>query len=409
MTAEKETFFVALDIGTSKIVTMIGKLNDEDAIEVVGFGQSESFGLKRGVVVNIDATVESIKKSLEEAELMAGYKIEKVWTGIAGGHIKSFNSTGMVAVREKEVSQSDIDRVVETATAINIPSDQQILHVLPQEFIVDGQEGIRQPIGMSGVRLEVRVHIITGAVSAAQNIIKCIRRCGVEADQLILQSLASANAILSEDEKQLGTVLLDIGGGTTDIIIFSGGSIKHTGVIPIAGDQVTNDIAMTLRTPTYDAEQIKLRYGVCKQSLLIDKEEIDVPGIGDRPNRTLSKASLAQVIEPRIEELFSMVAGVIKDSGFDELLSSGVVLTGGTAMLQGAGALGEDIFFRQVRIATPKYSGNLKELLSNPRYSTAIGLLLEAKDHTETTKKNYGGFTFKNMFYRFKSWIDGNF
>ena len=307
---------------------MIGKLNDEGTIEVVGFGQSESFGLKRGVVVNIDATVESIKKSLEEAELMAGYKIEKVWTGIAGSHIKSFNSTGMVAVREKEVSQSDIDRVVETATAINIPSDQQILHVLPQEFIVDGQEGIRQPIGMSGVRLEVRVHIITGAVSAAQNIIKCIRRCGVEADHLILQSLASANAILSEDEKQLGTVLLDIGGGTTDIIIFSGGSIKHTGVIPIAGDQVTNDIAMTLRTPTYDAEQIKLRYGVCKQSLLIDKEEIDVPGIGDRPNRTLSKASLAQVIEPRIEELFSMVSGVIKDSGFDELLSSGVVLTG---------------------------------------------------------------------------------
>ena len=345
MSVEKETFFVALDIGTSKIVTMIGKLNDEGTIEVVGFGQSESFGLKRGVVVNIDATVESIKKSLEEAELMAGYKIEKVWTGIAGSHIKSFNSTGMVAVREKEVSQSDIDRVVETATAINIPSDQQILHVLPQEFIVDGQEGIRQPIGMSGVRLEVRVHIITGAVSAAQNIIKCIRRCGVEADQLILQSLASANAILSEDEKQLGTVLLDIGGGTTDIIIFSGGSIKHTGVIPIAGDQVTNDIAMTLRTPTYDAEQIKLRYGVCKQSLLIDKEEIDVPGIGDRPNRTLSKASLAQVIEPRIEELFSMVSGVIKDSGFDELLSSGVVLTGGTAMLQGAGELGEDIFF----------------------------------------------------------------
>ena len=409
MTAEKETFFVALDIGTSKIVTMVARLNDESAIEVVGFGQSESFGLKRGVVVNIDATVESIKKSLEEAELMAGFKIEKVWTGIAGSHIKSFNSTGMVAVREKEVSQSDIDRVVETATAINIPSDQQILHVLPQEFIVDGQEGIRQPIGMSGVRLEVRVHIITGAVSAAQNIIKCIRRCGVEADQLILQSLASANAILSEDEKQLGTVLLDIGGGTTDIIIFSGGSIKHTGVIPIAGDQVTNDIAMTLRTPTYDAEQIKLRYGVCKQSLLIDKEEIDVPGIGDRPNRTLSKASLAQVIEPRIEELFSMVAGVIKDSGFDELLSSGVVLTGGTAMLQGAGSLGEDIFFRQVRIATPKYSGNLKELLSNPRYSTAIWLLLEAKDHTEITKKNYGGLTFKNMFYRFKSWIDGNF
>ena len=409
MTAEKETFFVALDIGTSKIVTMVARLNDESAIEVVGFGQSESFGLKRGVVVNIDATVESIKKSLEEAELMAGFKIEKVWTGIAGSHIKSFNSTGMVAVREKEVSQSDIDRVVETATAINIPSDQQILHVLPQEFIVDGQEGIRQPIGMSGGRLEGRGHIITGAVSAAQNIIKCIRRCGVEADQLILQSLASANAILSEDEKQLGTVLLDIGGGTTDIIIFSGGSIKHTGVIPIAGDQVTNDIAMTLRTPTYDAEQIKLRYGVCKQSLLIDKEEIDVPGIGDRPNRTLSKASLAQVIEPRIEELFSMVAGVIKDSGFDELLSSGVVLTGGTAMLQGAGALGEDIFFRQVRIATPKYNGNLKELLSNPRYSTAIGLLLEAKDHTEITKKNYGGVTFKNMFYRFKSWIDGNF
>ena len=254
---EKESFFAGLDIGTSKIVTVIARTDEEDNIEIVGLGESESIGLKRGVINNIDATVESIKKSIEEAELMAGYKIKTVWTGIAGNHIRSFNSTGMVAIRDKEVSQSDINRVVETATAINIPSDQKILHVLPQEFIVDGQDDIKQPIGMSGVRLEVRVHIVTGAASAAQNIVKCIKRCGVDVGQIILQSLASANSILSEDEKQLGTVLVDMGGGTTDVIVFSGGSIRHTGVVPIAGDQVTNDIAMALRTPTSEAEKIK--------------------------------------------------------------------------------------------------------------------------------------------------------
>ena len=410
MVKEKDNLFVGLDIGTSKIVTIIARTDEEENIEIVGLGESESVGLKRGAINNIDATVESIKKSIEEAELMAGYKIKTVWTGIAGGHIRSFNSTGMVAIRDKEVSQSDINRVIETATAINIPSDQKILHVLPQEFIVDGQEDIRQPIGMSGVRLEVRVHIVTGAVSAAQNIIKCVKRCGVDVSQLILQSLASSNAILSEDEKQLGTVLVDMGGGTTDIIVFSGGSIRHTGVVPIAGDQVTNDIAMALRTPTSDAEKIKVKYGICKQGLLQNDENIYVPGIGERPNRTLSRASLAQIIEPRIEELYSLIAEIVRDSGFEELVSSGIVMTGGTSMLEGAAELGEDIFFRQVRIATPKYNGNLRDLISSPRYSTAIGLLIEAKNKAaEGYDKRDKVYMADNVFNRVRSWIDGYF
>ena len=407
---EKESFFAGLDIGTSKIVTVIARTDKEDNIEIVGLGESESIGLKRGVINNIDATVESIKKSIEEAELMAGYKIKTVWTGIAGNHIRSFNSTGMVAIRDKEVTQSDINRVVETATAINIPSDQKILHVLPQEFIVDGQDDIKQPIGMSGVRLEVRVHIVTGAASAAQNIVKCIKRCGVDVGQIILQSLASANSILSEDEKQLGTVLVDMGGGTTDVIVFSGGSIRHTGVVPIAGDQVTNDIAMALRTPTFDAEKIKVKHGICKQGLIETNENFNVPGIGDRPSRTLSRASLAQIIEPRIEELYSFITEIVRDSGFEELVSSGIVMTGGTSMLQGAAELGEDIFFRQVRIATPMYEGNLKDLISSPRYSTAIGLIIEAKSQTlESYEKRDKVYKTDSIFNRVRSWIEGYF
>ena len=407
---EKESIFAGLDIGTSKIVTVIARTDEAGNIEIVGLGESESIGLKRGVINNIDATVESIKKSIEEAELMAGYKIKTVWTGIAGNHIRSFNSTGMVAIRDKEVSQSDINRVVETATAINIPSDQQILHVLPQEFIVDGQDDIKQPIGMSGVRLEVRVHIVTGATSAAQNIVKCIKRCGVDVSQLILQSLASSNSILSEDEKQLGTVVVDMGGGTTDVIVFSGGSIRHTGVVPIAGDQVTNDIAMALRTPTFEAEKIKVEHGICKQGLIETNENINVPGIGDRPNRSLSRASLAQIIEPRIEELYSLIAEIVRDSGFEELVSSGIVMTGGTSMLQGAAELGEDIFYRQVRIANPKYEGNLRDLISSPRYSTAIGLIIEAKSQTsESYEKRDKVYKADSIFNRVRSWIEGYF
>ncbi len=303
--------------------------------QVIGLGQAQSQGLRRGVVVNIEATVQSIRRALEEAELMAACQIGDVFTGIAGSHIKSFNSSGMVAIKDREVSASDVARVIETAKAVNIPTDQQVLHVLTQEFIVDGQEDIREPIGMSGVRLEVRVHIVTGAVSAAQNIIKCVRRCGLEVQDLILQPLASSLSVLTPDEKELGVALVDIGGGTTDIAIFTGGAIRHTAIIPIAGDQITNDIAMALRTPIPDAEEIKVRWGVAKEVLADSNEKIEIPGLGDRAPRLLSRQSLAAVIEPRVDELFTLTQQVIRESGYEELLSSGIVLTGGTSLLPG--------------------------------------------------------------------------
>lgn len=333
MSKEYKDLLVGLDIGTSKVVAVVAELRPDGAYEVIGMGQTESKGLKKGVVVNIEATVQSIQKALEEAELMADCKISEVFTGIAGSHIRSFNSSGMVAIKDKEVTPADVARVIETAKAVNIPTDQQILHILTQEFIIDGQEDVREPIGMSGIRLEVKVHIVTGAVSAAQNIVKCVRRCGLEVHDLILQPLASSLSVLTEDEKELGVVLVDIGSGTTDIAIFSEGAIRHTAVIPIAGDQITNDIAMALRTPTPDAEDIKIQYGIGKQVLADPDEMIDVPGVGDRGPRTLSRQALAAVIEPRVEELFSLVHQVVRESGYEELLSSGVVLTGGTAMM----------------------------------------------------------------------------
>jgi cell division protein FtsA len=301
MSKEYKDLLVGLDIGTSKVVAVVAELRPDGAYEVIGMGQTESKGLKKGVVVNIEATVQSIQKALEEAELMADCKISEVFTGIAGSHIRSFNSSGMVAIKDKEVTSTDVARVIETAKAVNIPTDQQILHILTQEFIIDGQEDVREPIGMSGIRLEVKVHIVTGAVSAAQNIVKCVRRCGLEVHDLILQPLASSLAVLTEDEKELGVVLVDIGSGTTDIAIFSEGAIRHTAVIPIAGDQITNDIAMALRTPTPDAEDIKIQYGIAKQVLADPDEMIDVPGVGDRGPRTLSRQALAAVIEPRVE------------------------------------------------------------------------------------------------------------
>lgn len=410
MPRESKNLIVGLDIGTSKIVAIVAQLLDDNRLEVIGLGQSESDGLKKGVVVNIDTTVASIQKALEEAELMADCKIESVWTGIAGSHIRSFNSSGMVAIKEKEVSQADMDRVIETATAVSIPNDQQVLHVLPQEFIIDGQEDVRQPLGMSGVRLEVRVHIVTGAVSAAQNIIKCIRRCGLEVNELILQPLASSHAVLTEDERDLGVALVDIGGGTTDIAIFSGGAIRHTAVIPIAGDQITNDIAMALRTPTKDAEDIKRRYGVAKQTLADPDGSFEVPGLGDRGPRMLSQQSLAAVIEPRVEELFSLVAQVIRESGFEELLSSGIVLTGGSAQLLGMVELGEDVFLKQVRVARPSYRGNLADVVDSPRYATAMGLLEEAKQQWmrgDQVDRQTGSF--RDTLSRMKAWFVGNF
>ncbi|CRY21759.1 cell division protein FtsA [Burkholderia pseudomallei] len=410
MSKDYKDLLVALDIGTSKVVAVVAELKGEGHYEVIGLGQSESKGLKKGVVVNIEATVQSIQRALEEAELMADCKIINVFTGIAGSHIRSFNSSGMVAIKEKEVTQTDVARVIETAKAINIPTDQQVLHILTQEFIIDGQEDVREPIGMSGIRLEVKVHIVTGAVSAAQNIVKCVRRCGLEVNDLILQPLASSLAVLTEDEKDLGVVLVDIGGGTTDIAIFAEGAIRHTAVIPIAGDQITSDIAMALRTPTPDAEDIKVGYGIAKQALADPDEMVEVPGLGERGPRTLSRQALAAVIEPRVEELFSLVQQVVRESGYEELLSSGVVLTGGAAMMPGMVELGEDIFLKPVRIGAPEYAGGLSDVVRNPRYSTAMGLLVEGSAQRMRGRKvAVQSGSAGQIFSRMKEWFLSNF
>lgn len=410
MTKDAKNLIVGLDIGTSKVVAVVAEILPNGRHEVIGLGQHESKGLKKGVVVNIEATVESIQRALEEAELMADCQIRNVWTGIAGNHIRSFNSSGMVAIKDKEVTAADVARVIETAKAVNIPTDQQLLHTVPQEFIVDNQEDVREPIGMSGIRLEVKVHIVTGAVSAVQNIVKCVRRCGLEVSDLTLQPMASADAVLTADEKELGVVLIDIGGGTTDVAIFTEGAIRHTAVIPIAGDQITNDIAMALRTPTAEAEEIKVRYGAAKQVLADPGETFDVPGLGDRAARSLSRQALAAVIEPRVEELFSLVHQVVRESGFEEVLSSGIVLTGGSAMMPGMMELAEDIFLKPARLGIPEYSGQLADVVKSPRYSTVLGLLMEAKrQYLRGQVVHRQGGSAKAVWQRMKEWFLGNF
>lgn len=406
MTRDIKDLIVALDIGTSKVVAVVAEILPEGRFEVLGLGQHESRGMRKGVVVNIESTVNSIQRALEEAELMADCKIREVYTGIAGSHISSFNSSGMVAVKDKEVTATDVARVIETAKAVNIPTDQQVLHVLTQEFIVDSQEDIREPIGMSGLRLEVRVHIVTGAVSAAQNIVKCVRRCGLEVQDLTLQPLASSMACLTSDEKELGVVLVDIGGGTTDVAIYTNGAIRHTAVVPIAGDQITSDIAAMLRTPTPDAEEIKLRYGIAKQVLVNPEEQIEVPGLGDRPNRLVKRQALGAVIEPRVEELFGFVQQVIRDSGYEDLLSSGVVLTGGTSLLPGIVELAEDVFLKPVRIGVPGYEGSLADVMHNPRFSTVMGLLQEARlQRARGRKVAQQKGSFATLLARMKEWF----
>ena len=409
MPKEKQNLVVALDIGTSKVACLVAELGPDGALEVLGMGSHESKGLKKGVVVNIEATVAAIQRALEEAELMADCKISSAYVGIAGSHIRSFNSTGMVAVKDREVGALDVDRALETARAVNIPTDQQILHVLRQEFIIDGQEDVREPIGMSGVRLEVKVHIVTGAVSAAQNIIKCVRRCGIEVRDLILQPLASARAVLSEDEKDLGVCLIDIGGGTTDIAVFTHGAIRHTAVVPIAGDQITNDIAMALRTPTPDAELIKVRHGVALRQLADPNQMLEVPGIGERGSRSLSRQTLAEVIEPRVEELYSLVQQVLRESGFEELLSSGVVLTGGSAVMRGMVELGEEIFHMPVRIGVPRYAGGLADVVRTPRHATAVGLLLEGAAQLHHGKLSRQSGSMRAVLGRMREWFQRNF
>ncbi len=407
---ESKNLIVGLDIGTSKIAAIVAEMKPEGGFEVIGMGSSPSRGLKKGVVVNIESTVNAIQRALEEAELMADCKIRDVWTGIAGSHIRSFNSHGMVAVKDREVAQSDVDRVVETAKAIPIPTDQQILHVLNQEFVIDGQEAVREPLGMSGVRLEVKVHIVTGAVSAAQNIMKCVRRCGLEVNDLILQPLASAMAVLSEDEKDLGVCLVDIGGGTSDIAVFTQGAIRHTAVIPIAGDQITNDIAMALRTPTKEAEEIKRRYGCALRELADPQEMVEVPGVGERGAKKMSRQTLAEVIEPRVEELYSLVQAELRRSGFEELLSSGIVITGGSAAMQGMVELGEEVFHMPVRLGLPSYAGGLSEVIRNPRYSTGVGLLMAGlgQHQRQQIEKMQSG-SIKQILGRMKKWFETNF
>ncbi len=407
---ESKSIIVGLDIGTSKIVAIVAEIKPEGGFEIIGMGTHPSRGLRKGVVVNIETTVSAIQRALEEAELMANCKIVDVLTGIAGSHVKSFNSQGMVAIKEKEVTQWDIDRVIETAKAVQIPNDQQILHILNQEFIIDGQEDIREPLGMSGMRLEVKVHIVTGAVSAAQNIIKCVRRCGLEVRDLVLQPLASATAVVSDDEKDLGVCLVDIGGGTTDLAVFTNGAIRHTAVIAIAGDQITSDIAMALRTPTKDADDIKIKHGCALSQLADPQEMIEVPGVGDRGPKQLSRKTLAEVIEPRIEELYNLVQSELRRSGYEELLSSGIVLTGGSSLMQGMVELGEEIFHMPVRVGQPAYRGALAELVRHPRYSTAIGLLMEGMQEyrlQEIERSQTGSIQL--IIERMKAWFKGNF
>lgn len=402
---------VGLDIGTSKVVAIVCEINVDGQVEIIGIGSHPSRGLKKGVVVNIESTVQSIQRAIEEAELMAGCQIHSVYAGIAGSHIRSLNSHGIVAIRDSEVTAADVDRVIDAARAVAIPADQKILHILPQEFIIDHQEGIREPIGMSGVRLEAKVHIVTGAVSAAQNIVKCVRRCGLEVDDIILEQLASSYAVLTEDEKELGVCLVDIGGGTTDIAIFIDGAIRHTAVIPIAGDQVTNDIAVALRTPTQFAEEIKIKYGCALRQLASVNESIEVPSVGDRQPRRLARQTLAEVIEPRYDELLSLVKAELQRSGYEDLIAAGVVLTGGTSKMEGVIELAEEIFHLPVRLGVPQNVMGLADVVRNPIHATGVGLLLFACQNRATSKgadaKMREGV--KGVWGRMKGWFQGSF
>ncbi|MCL6268966.1 cell division protein FtsA [Sansalvadorimonas sp. 2012CJ34-2] len=404
---------VGLDIGTSKVVALVGEITERDTIEIVGIGSHPSRGLKRGVVVNIESTVQSIQRAIEEAELMAGCQIDTVYAGIAGSHIRSLNSHGIVAIREREVTHADMERVIDAAQAVAIPADQKILHILPQEYVIDTQEGVKEPLGMSGVRLEAKVHLVTCAVNAVQNIEKCIRRCNLDVDDVILEQLASSYSVLTDDEKELGVCMVDIGGGTTDIAIFTEGAIRHTAVIPIAGDQVTNDIAMALRTPTQHAEDIKIKYACALTQLAGENETIKVPSVGDRPPRELSRQALAEVVEPRYAELFSLIQAELRRSGFEELIPAGVVLTGGTSKMEGVIELAEEIFHMPVRLGVPQNIEGLADVVRNPIYATGVGLLQYAQHNMQETVSAApakGARRPQESFVgRLKQWIQGNF
>ena len=407
--AASENMIVGLDIGTSKVVAIVGEIVEDGSLNIVGIGSHRSRGLKKGTVVNIESTVDSIQHAIAEAEMMAGCQIHSVYAGIAGSHIRSMNSHGIVAIRDGEVERADIERVIEAAQAVAIPADQKVLHILPQEYLIDAQEGVKEPLGMSGVRLEAKVHLVTCAINSAQNIEKCIRRCNLEVDEIILEQLASSYSVLTEDEKELGVCLVDIGGGTSDIAIFTEGAIRHTGVIPIAGDQVTNDIAMALRTPTDNADEIKITYACALTQLANDADSIKVPSVGDRPPRELSRQSLAEVVEPRYVELFTLVQQELQRSGFEHLLAAGIVLTGGTSKMEGVVELAEEIFHAPVRIGAPHNVAGLADIVRNPVYSTGVGLLLYGLKQFQER----GGIVAKgepqvNLVGRVKSWFQGN-
>lgn len=401
---------VGIDIGTSKVVTLVGEMTHDAKLNVIGYGSHPSQGLKRGVVVNIESTVQSIQRSVEDAELMAGCEIYSAFTGIAGSHIRSINSHGIVAIRDHEVSQADVDRVLDAAKAIAIPADQKILHILPQEYIIDNQDSIRAPVGMSGVRLEAKVHIVTGAVSAAQNIVKCMKRCGLTTSDIVLEQFASSQSILTDDEKELGVCMIDVGGGTSDIAIFTEGAIRHTAVIPIAGDQVTNDIAIALRTPTRNAEEIKIKYGCALQDLIDSSQIIDIPSIGDRTGKRLPARALAEVIEARYEELFTLALNELRRSGLEQQIAAGIVLTGGASKIMGAQELAERIFRIPVRIGKPHNVTGLTDIVNNPIYATGVGLLvygLQQKQNQREVVINQPSI--KSLWSRMKNWFQGNF
>jgi cell division protein FtsA len=403
---------VGLDVGTSKVVAIVGEILSDGSVEIVGIGSHPSRGLKRGVVVNIESTVQSIQRAVAEAELMAGCQIHSVYAGIAGSHVRSLNSHGVVAIRDKEVTSGDVERVIDAARAVSIPADQRILHILPQDFVIDGQDGIREPIGMSGVRLEVHVHIVTGAMSAAQNIVRCVERCGLKVDDIILEQIASSYAVLNEDEKELGVCLVDVGGGTTDIAVFTDGAIRHTAVIPIAGDQVTNDIAVALRTPTHHAEEIKIKYACALPQLASADETIEVPSVGERPPRRLARQTLAEVVEPRYEELFSLIQAEMRRSGFEDSVPAGIVLTGGSAKMEGAVELAEEIFHAPVRLGVPQYVTGLVDVVRNPIHATGVGLLLfgaQSLPRDAAERRSHGNVSVRDVWQRMKQWFQGSF
>ena len=406
MANEQSRKIVGLDIGTSKVAAVVGEVSPTGELEVIGIGSHASHGLKKGVVVNIESTVQSIQRAVEEAELMVGSEIESVYAGIAGSHVRGMNSHGIVAVRDREVYAQDIERVIDAAQAVAIPADQKLLHVLPQEYLVDSQEGVKEPLGMSGVRLEAKVHLVHCAANAVQNVEKCIERCGLVVDDIILEQLASSYSTLSDDERNLGVCLVDIGGGTTDIAVFTDGAIRHTAVIPIAGDQVTNDIAMTLRTPTPSAEEIKVKWACALTQLAKPTESIRVPGAGDRPPRELSRQTLAEVVESRYEELFRLVQAELRRSGYEQLIASGVVLTGGAAKMEGVVELAEEVFHAPVCLASPGGVAGLSDIVRNPIYATGVGLLMYGWQ--QELEHGGRGKARKGLFARVKNWISNN-